>query len=125
MPTLDELGQKVKAKYPGTYDSLDNETLALKVQGKFPGAYDQFKATAPPGEVPSDEPTDEGGPVQKPALGDEPSFMENLLAKAGTTATNWKELGRDVYGNVDQPLATVRAALPDQVDTGMAGELGY
>ena len=121
MPTLDELGQKVKAKYPGAYDSLDNETLALKVQAKFPGAYDQFKATTPPGEVSPDEPPEDA----KPALGDEPSAFENLLAKAGTTASNWKELGSDIYGNVDQPLAAVRGALPDQVDTGAAGEVAY
>lgn len=42
MPTLDELGQKVKAKYPGVYDDMPDADVAQKVQAKFPGKYDDF-----------------------------------------------------------------------------------
>ena len=45
MPTLQELGQRVKAKYPGQYDDLDDVSLARKVQVKFPGQYDDFTDT--------------------------------------------------------------------------------
>lgn len=42
MPTVEELGAKVRAKYPGDYDDLDDATLGQKVKAKFPGAYDDF-----------------------------------------------------------------------------------
>ena len=42
MPTLNELGQKVKLKYPGTYDDLSDDDVGRKVQMKFPGSYDDF-----------------------------------------------------------------------------------
>lgn len=66
MATLAELGQRVKAKYPGQYDDLSDVDLARKVQAKYPGQYDDFtdgppmmasheapKAAAPPGRLES------------------------------------------------------------------------
>lgn len=52
MPDVRELGRKVKAKYPGAYDDLDDADLGRKVKAKFPGAYDDFTDTPaeqPPG----------------------------------------------------------------------------
>jgi hypothetical protein len=43
MPTLQELGQLVKRKYPGAYDALDDRELARAVQAKYPGSYDDYK----------------------------------------------------------------------------------
>ena len=48
MPTIAELGQKVKAKYPGAYDDLPDDELGRKLKAKFPGSYDDFTDTAPP-----------------------------------------------------------------------------
>lgn len=42
MPNIDELGRKVKAKYPGQYDDLDDAEVGVRVKSKFPGAYDDF-----------------------------------------------------------------------------------
>lgn len=42
MPTINDLGQKVKAKYPGVYDDLSDAEVGSKVKAKFPGAYDDF-----------------------------------------------------------------------------------
>lgn len=42
MATVIDLGQKVKAKYPGQYDDLSDAEVGLKVQQKFPGQYDDF-----------------------------------------------------------------------------------
>lgn len=42
MPAIEELGKKIKAKYPGAYDDMDDRSLALKIQSKYPGAYDDF-----------------------------------------------------------------------------------
>src|SRR5574337_95629 len=48
MPTVEDLGKAVKAKYPGQYDDLADAELGQKVKGKFPGAYDDFADVAPP-----------------------------------------------------------------------------
>ena len=58
MPAIEELGKKIKAKYPGAYDDMDDRSLALKIQSKYPGAYDDFTdvspvATLPPVAAPS------------------------------------------------------------------------
>ena len=45
MPDIRELGRLVKAKYPGSYDSLDDAELGRRVKAKYPGAYDQFVDT--------------------------------------------------------------------------------
>lgn len=47
MATTAELGQKVKAKYPGAYDDLADDDLGRRVKAKYPGAYDDF-TDAPP-----------------------------------------------------------------------------
>ena len=45
MPTITELGQKVKSKYPGEYDDLADEELGRRVKAKYPGEYDDFTDT--------------------------------------------------------------------------------
>jgi hypothetical protein len=40
--TIVDLGKKVKAKYPGTYDDLDDAEVGRKVKTKFPGDYEDF-----------------------------------------------------------------------------------
>lgn len=42
MPTIIDLGQKVKAKYPGVYDDLSDLEVGEKVKAKYPGSYDDF-----------------------------------------------------------------------------------
>lgn len=41
----DTLAAKVRAKYPGVYDDLDDATLEQKVRAKFPGVYDDIPST--------------------------------------------------------------------------------
>jgi hypothetical protein len=54
MPTISDLGQRVKAKYPGSYDDLPDEELGRRIQAKYPGAYDDFTAApAAPKPAPS------------------------------------------------------------------------
>lgn len=45
-PTIKDLGQKVKAKYPGSYDDIDDVELGRRIKTKFPGSYDDFSDTA-------------------------------------------------------------------------------
>lgn len=53
MPTIAELGQRVKAKYPGKYDDLPDDELGRKVKAKYPGSYADFTEApvAPPRAV--------------------------------------------------------------------------
>ena len=47
----DTLAQKVRAKFPGVYNDLDDATLDAKVRAKYPGVYDDLPST---GGAPSD-----------------------------------------------------------------------
>jgi hypothetical protein len=42
MATLDELGKKVKAKYPGQYKGLSDLEVGRRVRAKYPDAYTDF-----------------------------------------------------------------------------------
>lgn len=42
MSTVEDLGKKVKAKFPGQYDDLSDVDLGTKVKAKFPDAYKDF-----------------------------------------------------------------------------------
>ena len=42
MPTVTDLGQRVKAKHPGKYDDLADDELGRRVRAKYPGKYDDF-----------------------------------------------------------------------------------
>jgi hypothetical protein len=55
--TLEDLGNAVKQKYPGSYDSYDPVELGKAVQKKYPGAYDGFIASQS-----SSAPDDPGAP---------------------------------------------------------------
>lgn len=50
MATVEDLGKKVKAKYPGQYDDLPDIEVGQKVKAKFPDSYGDFTdVTATPG----------------------------------------------------------------------------
>jgi hypothetical protein len=50
-----ELGRRVKRKFPGAYDDLDDADLGRRVKAKYPGAYDDFVDT-----IPAPSPSPEG-----------------------------------------------------------------
>jgi hypothetical protein len=49
MPTIEDLGQKLKAKHPGAYDDLSDADVGRRLQQKYPGAYDDFVDSAAAG----------------------------------------------------------------------------
>ena len=51
MADIRELGKKIKAKYPGAYDDLDDAELGNKAKAKFPGAYDDFTDAPEPKSI--------------------------------------------------------------------------
>jgi hypothetical protein len=48
MPTIQELGDRVKQKYPGAYDNVDSAELGRKIKQKYPSAYSQFTEIGQP-----------------------------------------------------------------------------
>jgi hypothetical protein len=42
MPTVEDLGRKVKERHPGTYNDLSDAEVGRRVKNKHPGAYDDF-----------------------------------------------------------------------------------
>lgn len=68
MPTIEDLGQQVKAKYPGVYDDLPNADLGLRIQKKFPGAYDDFRANPALGKIERNMSVDVGDALPKSKL---------------------------------------------------------
>lgn len=83
MPSVSDLGQKVKAKYPGTYDDLPDDEVGRRVKSRYPGSYDDFVDTAP--QQPSQ-------PERKP------NVLSSLLSGAGKglakTIVNAGQLGQ-------------------------------
>ncbi len=76
--TVADLGRKVKAKYPGKYDSLPDDEVGRRVKAKYPGAYDGFvdtPAAAPVAQTPPAEPQAVAAPKapQKPPFAEAPS----------------------------------------------------
>src|SRR4030095_9042754 len=99
-----ELGRKVKAKYPGKYDDLDDAELGRKVKAKFPGAYDDFTDTPPQAEAPG-------------VLGNLATGFKQLGQKVADVGASAYEIGREALHGNFAPLKetaeiTGRAALP-------------
>lgn len=42
MNTVNELGRRVKLKYPGKYDNLSDAEVGRRVKSQYPGKYDEF-----------------------------------------------------------------------------------
>jgi hypothetical protein len=57
-PRFIPLGEAVKARFPGVYDSVESGALGKTVAAKYPGVYDQL---IQPGEQPFQEPQGESG----------------------------------------------------------------
>jgi hypothetical protein len=53
MPTVEELGKKVKAKYPGAYGDLSDTQVGQKTKAKYPDAYKDFTDAQPAPPKPS------------------------------------------------------------------------
>lgn len=42
MATIEDLGKKTKAKYPGIYDDMSDAELGHRIKMRYPGSYDDF-----------------------------------------------------------------------------------
>lgn len=104
--TLAELGQKFKTKYPGSYDSIDDEQLGTRVLEKFPEYKDRIK------------------PVEE-----EPGFLKGLgqaIAKpvirtAGTIATAIGAAGAEIIPGGESGADVVERVDREGIDYGVLG----
>jgi len=104
--TIEDLGKKVKAKYPGVYDDIPDSEVGKKVKAKYPGAYDDFTDT----------------PVQQVAS---PESWSSKLGMANVTHPLAK-LGRaavDVAEGAASGLATTAASGIKLADLAGGGPL--
>jgi len=95
MPTIEELGQKVKGKYPGVYDDISDTDLGVKVKAKYPGAYDDFVSVQPPPQAPQPTPPTRL-PSQVPGTTTEGERAQKLSQLSGAVSSVFPggEIGR-------------------------------
>lgn len=92
MPDIAELGRKVKAKYPGQYDDLDDGEVGRRVRVKYPGAYDDFTDTPPATVLPQDRQT----------FGRRPATLDESLTQSARA-----NRGRPQPSKVDMDTMTI------------------
>lgn len=125
-PTVSDLGKKVKAKYPGTYDDLADDDLGRRVKTKFPGSYDDFvepsaaKPKASGGNYRSAEA--KLGNYVLDTLSNVPSSAANLAKGIGHAVMHpidtTGNMANAIVGGIEKPFQAVGNALhPNQPGT--------
>ena len=116
MPTVEQLGQRVKAKHPGAYDDMPDVDVGRKVKAKYPGAYDDFTDETPSNQVAKRE-------VPK----QEPSIVGDFLSGAGSGLASTVVHGGDLIRRglgmeriIDKPDVQELMRAPDST----AGTIG-
>ena len=99
--TVVDLGRKVKAKYPGVYDSLPDDEVGRKVKEKYPGAYDGFSDVTPqqpPAPAVPGKPQAPSAPMASPSIS--VAGSSPVGSGAGQTAPEFvpRELPPDLIG---------------------------
>jgi len=98
--TVADLGKKVKAKYPGEYDSLPDDEVGRRVKAKYPGSYDDFVEVEIAPQTPPTAPFPEAPQSQAPGpkLGLGAALKDSALGASLASST-------PVAGAAEQPPA--------------------
>ncbi len=108
MPTVEELGQKIRAKYPGAYDDLDDTQLGRSVKTKFPGAYDDFADIVAEPERPiTTDGTGQG--VKIPPFINGPPEQPGLLERVGNVV---REGAKNLQGTLLETIVRSTPGIP-------------
>ena len=91
----DTLAQKIRAKFPGTYDDLSDQDLEAKVTAKFPGVYDDIPRTGASAAQQS------SAPPKASAPGDDAAYAKGIRAATRLTQAEFA-------ARIGVPLETVR-----------------
>ena len=102
----DTLAARVRAKYPGAYDDLDDTTLERQVRAKFPGVYDDL-----PSSEPSPAASRSAQPVQGPIIGGQVYPMGIDTADVGRPGGPQPRQGPIIGGQL-YPMGTDTADVP-------------
>lgn len=131
--TVIDLGQKIKAKYPGQYDDLTDEQVGRQVKVKFPGAYDDFAdVTAPQSRGATGSWAGPGPGVAAPGgatgtlMGIDPFGQANAAAAIvkgiGSTGFGIKQIADRVLGRAPQPKPAILQPSNPHQETVMKAE---
>jgi hypothetical protein len=104
MPTVEELGSRVKQKYPGTYDDMSDLEVGQRVKQKYPGSYDDFVDSRPQAAVVQER--------RQQLMGEAFRFMQKPLERYGGGEGEGAlpaigELAGNALGAATGPLAPV------------------
>jgi hypothetical protein len=106
------LAQRIRARYPGTYDALSDVDLEAKVRAKYPGVYDQVPSTTPTLDEPPVAPDSSALTLLK----------EHPYQYAGETAANIpSSAGHQAVGLLDMGQTLARAT--GEVGQSIGGRL--
>jgi hypothetical protein len=124
MATLNDLGKKVKAKYPGQYDDMSDIELGRRTKAKYPQDYADFSGAAP--ELVMVSAHSRNRPRVRPK---EPAFLEPLVQggsmAGGVTGRMLGGTGGGVMGAISGAPAAGIGAVPGATVGAVAGqELG-
>lgn len=114
----DTLAQRIRAKYPGAYDDLNDQQLESSIKAKYPGVYDDIPTTAAPSSLmdPSRRPVSAEDFIDKGQRAEGATFAEKLGNAAKMIGGALPTVGGMVGGAV--------GGVPGAAIGGAAGE-GY
>ncbi len=120
MATVEELGKKVKAKYPGSYDTLSDADLGSKVKAKYPSEYGQFTDMPAPDQIEQTRAAFEAQPRM--------SALEKLGAAAKSMFVDpvigLKSSAEDAFQYLTDHNAWSRQRMDPSQARGIPGEMG-
>lgn len=111
--TPTEFAQKIRAKYPGAYDDLDDNTLTQKVIQKYPIYKDQVNFESQTIAQPEKMKFDIPAPAETEVTEEEPGFLE----KAGKTAL---DVGIGAGKGAAETLSNIGGGIMEAVTLGKA-----
>lgn len=114
--TIIDLGRRVKAKYPGQYDDLDDAEVGKRVKARYPGDYDDFSDVAGAKTAPASGVGDASGNYTRdmPARSIMANQAVNVLEGMGVDPSS-PIIGtaKNIVGGVKQSYDAGAAAVPD------------
>jgi hypothetical protein len=106
---MGELASKIRAKYPGAYDSLSDGDLESKIVAKYPGVYDHLAGSSEWRQKPGTE----GRNVS--------DMQREFIRNEGTQATRSKQGVNTVSDYALEPLRFASEAVTMPLNAGLRG----
>jgi hypothetical protein len=122
----DTLAARVRTKYPGAYDDLDDATLERQVRAKFPGVYDDLPTSAPaPAPDLAAEQRDLGTGILKGAANTAIGLGDLFYRHVPGVAAVSDLTQRAIFGNVQPAGPLFQEARRTVQPTNLPQQVGY